>query len=219
MINPKLPNLVSVLGSLVEEMGGYVTKTKLLKLLYLFDVEYFRVYRQIYTGFNWQYFHLGPWTSEYDPILEDLLAKGILQKSSSAYADHDTDFYKAVKKVPIREALPNSQDEYILRRILNIWADKRTAQILDYVYFQTEPILLGERYRPLDFSVIPEHAIPQYRRTSSGKTKQEIKAARKAFEENQKTKVSAPTQPATFIPPKYDDEYWEAMDTLEELAR
>ena len=41
--------------------GSYFTKTKLLKLLYLFDVEYYRIHRIIFfTGFSWKFYHLGP---------------------------------------------------------------------------------------------------------------------------------------------------------------
>jgi len=51
--------LFAAIVSYVEERGGYVTKTKLLKLLYIFDVEYFRARRQTYTGFAWKFYPRG----------------------------------------------------------------------------------------------------------------------------------------------------------------
>lgn len=41
-MNPHLKNLIAAVVSYVTEHGGYITKTKLLKLLYLFDVEYYQ---------------------------------------------------------------------------------------------------------------------------------------------------------------------------------
>jgi hypothetical protein len=43
MINP-LTELITAIVSYVTERGGYITKTKLLKLLYLFDVEFYRAH-------------------------------------------------------------------------------------------------------------------------------------------------------------------------------
>lgn len=221
MFNPNIYKLIPATVSLIEELGGFTTKTKLLKILYLFDVEYYRKYRRIYTGFNWLYYHLGPWTHEYDRVLEDLVAQSILYRSPHSNPELDVEFYRTSRIMDIRDALPSATDEYILRRIVNIWADIKTAQILDYVYFHTEPILQGTRNEPLDFSVIPEQSVPRYIRSSSGETKQEIKKAREAFEAQQKERTSVllqpPVQPAT--PPNYDDEYWEAIETLEGLAR
>ncbi len=43
-MNQALVKLIPAIISAVVERGGYVTKTKLLKLLYLFDVEYYRLF-------------------------------------------------------------------------------------------------------------------------------------------------------------------------------
>src|SRR4051794_32036482 len=74
-------NLIAAIISFVKQKGSYVTKTKLLKLLYLFDIEYYRVHRRTFTGFSWKYFHLGPWAAEYDPTLDGLLASGALNET------------------------------------------------------------------------------------------------------------------------------------------
>jgi len=218
-MNPNLNNLILAIVSQTLEQGGYITKTKLLKLLYLFDVEYYRVNRQTFTGLNWKYFHLGPWTSEYDSVLNDLVDRAELLRSPSSRAEHDTEFYKTSRIVPINEALPVFRDENILRGILNTWASKSTGEILDYVYFQTEPILHGERNDLLDFSLIPEEPPQMYRKSSSGKTPREIKALRQKLEEKKKARAENITAAPTFTPPRYDDEYWQAIEALEEPAR
>ena len=40
--NIDLSNLILSIVSYVKDRGGYVTKTKLIKFLYLIDVEYYR---------------------------------------------------------------------------------------------------------------------------------------------------------------------------------
>ena len=61
MDTSSIEKLMIAIVSWAVEQGSYITKTKLLKLLYLFDVEYYRVHRRTFTGFSWKFFHLGPW--------------------------------------------------------------------------------------------------------------------------------------------------------------
>ncbi|MGH9841077.1 MAG: hypothetical protein ACREEM_20160 [Blastocatellia bacterium] len=215
-MNPNLNNLITALVSQVTEQGGFITKTRLLKLLYLFDVEYYRIHRQTFTGLNWKYFHLGPWTADYDTILNNLVVRAELLRGPSMRVDHDTEFYRTPRIVSVKEALPDTKDEYILRAILNTWADKEMGEILDYVYFQTEPMINGERNELLDFSLIPEQASLTYTRPSSGKSPNEIKKLRKVFEERKLANAENKEQAIKFTPPRYDEEYWKAMAILEE---
>src|ERR1700730_1177960 len=70
---PNIEKLMAAIVTWVVGQGSYVTKTKLLKLLYLFDVEYYRAHRQTFTGFGWKFFHLGPWAAAFDPALDQLV--------------------------------------------------------------------------------------------------------------------------------------------------
>ena len=51
-MNPNLSELILAVVSYVTEHGGYITKTKLLKLLYLFDVEFYRACGRTFNSFN-----------------------------------------------------------------------------------------------------------------------------------------------------------------------
>jgi len=216
-MNPNLDTLILAIVSHVTGQGGFITKTKLLKLLYLFDVEYYRIKRQTFTGFNWKYYHLGPWTAEYDPLLSKLVVNDFLVRTPSSNLDYDTEFYRPARVVDLNEALPEFKEENILRVVLNNWGDKETGEILDYVYFRTEPMEHGTRNEPLDFSHIPATALPNYTKSSSGKSLKEIRSLRKTFEEKQRAKTAEGQPSLSFTPPKYDDDYWEAMEKLEEM--
>ncbi len=44
--------------------------------------------------------------------------------------------------------------ELTFRRIVDEWADRRLGEMLDYVYFHTEPMMDAQRGAPLDFQTI-----------------------------------------------------------------
>jgi uncharacterized phage-associated protein len=46
----------------VKELDTSVSKTKLLKLLYLADIEHFRTTGETLTGFDWIFYWYGPLT-------------------------------------------------------------------------------------------------------------------------------------------------------------
>jgi hypothetical protein len=215
-MNPDLPKIILAIVSEVVRRGSYVTKTKLLKLLYLFDVEYFRAHREIFTGLSWRYHHLGPWAPEYDEVLQTLKCQGVLTEFQTRNPENETSLYRVTPPVEIFGLLKGSQDEGILRVVLNAWADRGTAEILDYVYFQTEPMEQGERYKPLDFTVIPEQVPMKYIRSSSGKTLDEIRLLKKEFKQRV-TPTSEIETPLTITPPDYDDAFFDFLRELETM--
>jgi hypothetical protein len=213
----EVTNIEKLLAAIVDWVvtrGSYVTKTKLLKLLYLFDVEYYRVHRQTFTGFRWKFFHLGPWASEFDPTLEGLVSAGVLLQQQSA-GEFETSFYKATERIDPREPFSSVKDEVILRVVLNTWGTRSTGEILDYVYFQTAPMELGIRNAPLDFSVIQSDKPATYSRSSSGRSKADIQKLRTKFETAQAQRKAGQSQGFAFTTPNYDEEYLKAMAKLE----
>lgn len=211
---PVLNKLIVAIVTWVVEQESYVTKTKLLKLLYLFDVEYYRTQRKTFTSFRWKFFHLGPWAAEFDPTVEVLVSAGsLLQRRSSS--EFEASFYSAAERVETREPFSNVNDEYVLRNVLKTWGTKSTGEILDYVYFQSAPMEAGVRNALLDFSVIQAEVPSAYTRSSSGKTKVEIQKLRTMFEAQQVQRKSDQSKPFAFTPPKYDEEYVAAVSKLE----
>src|SRR5438552_11067713 len=93
-MNQHVKQLIPAMVSYINDHDGYVTKTKLLKLLYLFDVEFYRTHRRLFTGFGWKFFHLGPWAREFDPVLTELILEGVLLQVESAKQEYDTKFLR-----------------------------------------------------------------------------------------------------------------------------
>lgn len=42
-----------LIQAIITECGGRVEKQKLLMLIYLFDIEWYREHRETYTGWTW----------------------------------------------------------------------------------------------------------------------------------------------------------------------
>ncbi len=212
---PNTEKLMAAVVTSVVEQGSYVTKTKLLKLLYIFDVEFYRVHRQTFTGFSWKFYHLGPWAAEFDPTLDEMVARSALIQQRSSSSEFETLFFKPAERVLPDAPFGSVKDEYILRGVLKKWGARSTGEILDYVYFQTAPMETAIRNAPLDFSVIQPEQISVYSRSCSGKTKPEIQKLRARFEAAQAHRNASQKQPYAFTPPRYDEEYLDAMAKLE----
>ena len=213
-MNPSVKNLIHAVVSQVVEKGGYVTKTKLLKLLYLLDVEYYRVHRQTFTGFDWKFFHLGPWAREFDPLIDELVRTETLLENTSVKRDYDTKFFRVAESRDTRGLFSTFADESLLLSILNTWSEATTGEILDYVYFRTEPMEHGVRNEPLDFSSVSQERPEKYARPKSTISEKEIRKRRGDFQRSlseQNTQASK----FQFTPPRYDQEFEEAFRKIE----
>jgi hypothetical protein len=208
-------DLIPAVVSYVTHKGGYVTKTKLLKLLYLCDVEYYRVFRKLLTGFQWKFFHLGPWAREFDPLLDELLTHGILIESSGSRPEYDTKLFKTSEDFDLANLFGTFKEEAPVKRVLERWAESSTGEILDHVYFHTEPMEHGIRSEPLDFTTVSEQPAVNYSRQASGKTPQEIKAARIRLAEQMARRKAEDASRFSFTPPRYDEEFLEALEKLD----
>jgi hypothetical protein len=103
-------------------------------------------------------------------------------------------------------------DQAIVTVVLDTWGNRSTAEILDYVYFQTEPMEHGVRNERLDFSKISNDISERYRRSASGKTKKEIAKLRADF---RKKSSALHDRQFSFTPPRYDDDFLKALEKLD----
>jgi hypothetical protein len=216
-MNSSLSQLITTIVSYVTEHGGYLTKTKLLKLIYLFDVEYYRVHRRTFTELQWKYFHLGPWTREFDPVLGDLVHHGTLLEVASSKPDYDTKFYRPAEHGDIGKLFDKYSDQAILRSVLDTWGESSTGEILDHVYFRTEPMEHGVRNEPLDFTRISEQVLPKYSKRPSAKSTKDINRARRTLDEHLAKIETTRTTTFAFTPPRHDAEYLKAMEKLDDV--
>ena len=72
MNNQLLRHLISHTVTELTDMGAGFGKTKLVKLLYLMDVENYRRRQETISGLEWCFYHYGPYAFEIDSALNEL---------------------------------------------------------------------------------------------------------------------------------------------------
>ena len=147
-------------------------------------------------------------------MLDKLLAQDLLTEVPSSKPEYDTKFLKATEADDIGKLFSSYKDEAVLKTVLDTWGSCTTAEILDFVYFRTEPMEYGIRSEPLDFTKISAQPTSVYTRPPSGKTPGEIKALRRKFQEEIRTVSQQAKEAAEFTPPNYDAEFFEALEKL-----
>jgi Protein of unknown function (DUF4065) len=210
-----LTDLISAVAGYVSDSGGAPTKTKLLKLLYLLDIDQFRRSKKTLTGFDWIFYLYGPWATSYDDALADALAADAVRITGPQDADEGATFVNAIGNHPLSDVFPNVTQELAAKRIIEAWANRPTVELLDYVYFHTAPMRHAERGARLDFNTVnEEQRPPHYFPLKSKLEEKDLKRLRRRFQDamNSARKSSvAPLDP----PPKYDEKYWLALSKLE----
>ncbi|WP_375478025.1 type II toxin-antitoxin system antitoxin SocA domain-containing protein [uncultured Nostoc sp.] len=126
---------------------GYITKTQLIKFLYLADLYSVKWTAKQLTHLDWRYYYYGPWNEHIDNTLNQMDGKEISQESQGdtiliklgAQAGNVDDL-----ELPVSLTL-------VLDNIRREWAgagqDKLT-QLLEYVYNTAPMMEVKDTYRP-----------------------------------------------------------------------
>jgi hypothetical protein len=83
--------------------------------------------------------------------------------------------------VPLRNATLSASDESILIGLLNDWGPEPTGRLLDYVYFQTEPMQAATRNEKLNFSSVTIGQPEKYKRSSSNTSPSDLARKKREF--------------------------------------
>lgn len=211
----KVLKLIKKICVRVQERDGYLNKTKLIKYLYLIDVEYYRRHEKTFTGFDWIFYDFGPWAYEYNDIFNELSTSHDFTIKSGSRSDLDTQFISTSADTESSSIFDDITDESITRSIIDRWADESLNQMLNYVYFHTEPMDGAKRHQKLDFSsVLKLEAIAKFELTKGNLKKGEKEEIRKRIQKGIAQKMAV-KEIDVFTPPKYDRMYFEGMMILE----
>lgn len=147
-------DLIQYIAAKLADLEASVSKTKLVKLLYLVDVENYRRTRHLATHLPWRFYHYGPYALEIDELLQQLHLD-LPEEEVRTAAGHRAFTYRAnAWQLDELERRIPSDLRAVGDRVLSRWALEGLNQILDYVYFHTEPMKSARRGDALDFSTI-----------------------------------------------------------------
>ena len=143
--------LLQVLSEAAEKNRG-LGKTRLVKFFYLAEVEYYRDSGERLTDLKWLFYHYGPYALE----LEGILAEREFQKTEiKTQDDKDVILFRVAEPVLPYVRRIDAKVSLVIKKIVGQWVDRTLAELLDYVYFETEPMQrVNKRGEVLDFTTV-----------------------------------------------------------------
>ncbi len=220
-----LKPLLGYIVDQVSEQGGSVGRTALTKLVYLVDVEHCRQYGKQATGIKWRFHHYGPFAADLDAdvrslgvdIDEDVFSGKVGDSSVSGYRYRKTGDWREIAN------MFNSRYDASVKRcvdkVVEQWALDPLATILDYVYFETEPMQNAKRGEYLDFSKI-QIELPIAPKTVKLQFPDDyVRDMRRRLEERREIRKKAQQGDRKVTEPRYDEVYFEACKVMEEEER
>ena len=151
MAHKNLDNLLSYIVFQVEDLGGFTTTIRLVKFLYLIDIEYFRRYQKLLTGLDWIYYHFGPYAFEL-PKIGRRMGYKLEREEFQSGRKTGILFHAKYPQDNLKDFRHN--EENLVLKILKVWAEQDTSVLLNYVYNRTEPMINARKGDKLDFCVI-----------------------------------------------------------------
>jgi hypothetical protein len=188
-------------------------KTKLVKLLYLIDLEFYRLYSRKLTEFEWVFYYYGPYAYAIDDVLKQL-DLDIPQEVVVTAAGHKANIFKFPKYLTAEfEDKSSNLQKSVVDRILNEWGPEELNPLLSYVYFHTEPMQDAQRGEILDFSKISRPSLQTVKKTVQIPEEQTQNLRRK-FKEIKKYRLRSIYQSLN-PKPRFDDVFMHSLVSLE----
>jgi len=210
----KIIDLIKAICTRTQEIESYLNKTKLIKLLYLIDVEYYRKYKKTFTNFKWICYDYGPWAYEYNDVY-DLIMSSPDFKVVEKKPPKNISFITCVEdQKEFSDIFKKLEDSMLFRELINKWATEGLNEILNYVYFYTEPMIDTKRKEKLDFSKINKfETIPKFKLEKGKLSTKEIRTIRATLKEKLVRRKEKDLEEV--MQPKYDELYWQEMEKLD----
>lgn len=132
-----------------------LTTVRLVKFLYLADLYHARWFGgETFTKFPWAFVYYGPYCREVMVGIDEAKLEGLIasQTYESKYENKDYALFTCHDESyeDLRRTFPIAMLSELQLRIKKFGDD--TAQLLDYVYFETEPMMDVKKGDRLDFS-------------------------------------------------------------------
>jgi hypothetical protein len=158
---------------------------------------------------------LGPWTSEFEPVLSELVGAGQVEQEYLQSEEYEIALLRTADRFDLDQALPDAKAAIQLNRILMDWGARSTGELLNYVYFQTEPMEHGVRNERLDFSWVQSERLPKYSRSLSGTKPGALARKKREYQARLARTQTTEQSSAKITPAKYDDVFFRALETME----
>jgi hypothetical protein len=142
--------LILFLVDQLQEKNAPISTIRLVKYLYLIDIEYFSKFKQTLTSIHWIRYHFGPYFFAWPDITRSLsidlepIEKTTESKRIVTYRVYDEQDISQVVSYPVESSI---------NRIIDEWCYEDLDVLLAHVY-STAPMKSASFLQPLDFTTL-----------------------------------------------------------------
>lgn len=207
-------DLIRYVIALLTDMEADFGKTKLVKLLYLIDIENFRRYSSQLTNFEWCFYHYGPYAPAIDKVLEQLHLD-IPQEETTTRSGHKSFIFKPLEDAEseLEEQMPSAAKS-VISKVLDEWGLEELNPILSYVYFHTEPMISANRGDTLDFTKV-HRPVLQTTKIASATPTDQLQKMKEEFSEA-KINYFKYASKSLYPSPRFDDVFISGLKQMDD---
>lgn len=140
-----IPHIINQLA----EKKIYFGKTKIIKIAYLLELEYYKINHKHLTNANWIFYKYGPYPINYNDYLEQ---DNIITSDDDSFQRISVLDDFELPKIP-------AGVKTLLNGLILEYGDMDINELLNYVYFETEPMVYATPRSELDFSLVKKEDI------------------------------------------------------------
>jgi hypothetical protein len=155
MNNDLVRRLLLYIVDQLQDRESPISTIRLVKFLYLIDLEYYTRHHATLTGIDWVKYKFGPY---FFALPETIRSTGLdleIQEVETERGKGRT--FRVFETQDISKVGPYAVG-VMINNILDKWADEDTPVLLDHVY-ETLPVKYGSRGQPLDFTLETDHLL------------------------------------------------------------
>lgn len=130
----------------VDQTKGHITKTQLVKFLYLADLYSVKWTEKQLTDLDWRYYTHGPWTKRINEALSDLSVEIEQERLKQVILLRPTNHFQADDLAGISQGV-----KLMLKNICREWSgpgEEKFDELLSYVYSTAPMVEAKEKHRP-----------------------------------------------------------------------
>ena len=148
-------HIILYLVDQLQDNDSPISTIRLIKFLYLLDLEYYNRHFQTLTEIDWIKYHYGPFFFEWPELIKEI---GYRLSPSEIKTERGEGFLYQVDEPYRIDDKVTFGVQGMINRIIQKWGDEDIDEILNYVY-ETLPVKESEQNEQLDFSVETDHLL------------------------------------------------------------
>jgi hypothetical protein len=139
----------------LQDNGSPISTIRIIKYLYLLDLEYYNGHFKTFTGINWIRYTYGPYFFAWPNIVNEIGYRLSVEEIKTDRGDGFT--YRVDEPYRIDDKVPFGVQKMI-DRIVKKWGDEDLEEILNHVYASL-PVEESKLNEEIDFTIETDHLL------------------------------------------------------------